>query len=61
MIWMLLPCCALAPYQGLVNVWALSNYSFDLVEKYQSVWEVFHQAIAKSRPVWVFPVSSAWL
>ena len=34
--------------QGLVNVWALSNYSFDLVEKYQSVWGVFHQAIAKT-------------
>ena len=34
--------------QGLVNVWALSNYSFDLVEKYQSVWEVLHQAIAKT-------------
>jgi AcrR family transcriptional regulator len=34
--------------QGLVNVWALSNYSFDLVEKYNSVWEVLHHAIAKT-------------
>jgi AcrR family transcriptional regulator len=34
--------------QGLVNVWALSNYSFDLVKKYNSVWEVLHQAIAKT-------------
>jgi len=33
--------------QGLVNFWALSNYSFDLVGKYKSVWEVLHQAIAK--------------
>jgi AcrR family transcriptional regulator len=34
--------------QGLVNVWALSNYSFDLTEKYKSVWQVIHQAIAKT-------------
>lgn len=34
--------------QGLVNFWALSNYSFDLVGKYKSVWEVLHQAIAKT-------------
>jgi AcrR family transcriptional regulator len=32
--------------QGLVNVWALSNYSFDLTEKYKSIWQVLHQAIA---------------
>ena len=34
--------------QGLVNVWALSNYSFDLTEKYKSIWQVLHQAIAKT-------------
>jgi AcrR family transcriptional regulator len=34
--------------QGLVNFWALSDYSFDLVKKYDSVWEVLHQAIAKT-------------
>lgn len=34
--------------QGLVNVWALSNYTFDLTEKYKSVWRVLHQAIAKT-------------
>lgn len=27
--------------QGLVNVWALNNYSFDLMEKYSSLWNIF--------------------
>jgi AcrR family transcriptional regulator len=33
--------------QGLVNIWALSNYSFDLTEKYTSLWNVFRQAVIK--------------
>ena len=33
--------------QGLVNIWALSQYSFNLQEKYTSVWDVFSQSIVK--------------
>jgi AcrR family transcriptional regulator len=31
--------------QGLANIWALSGYSFDLSEKYESLWAVYRQAI----------------
>jgi AcrR family transcriptional regulator len=33
--------------QGLVNIWALSQYSFALEQEYKSVWDVFVKAIAK--------------
>jgi AcrR family transcriptional regulator len=33
--------------QGLVNSWALSQYSFSLEEKYASLWSVFREAIIK--------------
>ena len=33
--------------QGLVNIWALSDYSFDLQEKYRPVWLFFREAITK--------------
>jgi len=33
--------------QGLVNIWALSNYGFDLTEKYKSLWSVLHRALAR--------------
>lgn len=33
--------------QGLVNMWALSNYDFDLLERYQSLWGIFKRAIVK--------------
>ena len=33
--------------QGLVNIWALSNYSFDLEQKYASIWSVFCEAVIK--------------
>ena len=33
--------------QGLVNVWALSNYRFDVTEKYASLWNVLRLALAK--------------
>jgi TetR/AcrR family fatty acid metabolism transcriptional regulator len=33
--------------QGLVNVWALSNYSFDLAEKYASLWAILRPAVLK--------------
>jgi hypothetical protein len=32
--------------QGLVNIWALSGYKFDLTEKYSELWKVFREAIS---------------
>jgi AcrR family transcriptional regulator len=31
--------------QGLVNIWALSNYTFNLTEKYESLWKIFREAV----------------
>lgn len=31
--------------QGVVNIWALSNYNFDLTVKYQSLWSIYQKAI----------------
>jgi AcrR family transcriptional regulator len=31
--------------QGLVNIWALSGYKFDLTEKYSELWEVYKESI----------------
>ena len=31
--------------QGIVNIWALSNYSFDLTAKYESPWSIYQKAI----------------
>ena len=33
--------------QALVNMWYLSNYSFDPEEKYAHFWKIFRNAIAK--------------
>jgi hypothetical protein len=33
--------------QGLVNIWALRNYSFDPKEKYVGLWNIFREAIIK--------------
>jgi AcrR family transcriptional regulator len=33
--------------QGLVNTWALSQYSYDLKKKYESVWHIFLNTIIK--------------
>jgi AcrR family transcriptional regulator len=33
--------------QGLVNIWALANYSFNAEEKYLPIWYIFRQAIIK--------------
>jgi AcrR family transcriptional regulator len=33
--------------QGLVNVWALSNYSFNLEQRYASIWNIFREIIIK--------------
>jgi len=31
--------------QGVVNLWALSNYDFDLMAKYESLWAVYKRII----------------
>jgi AcrR family transcriptional regulator len=33
--------------QGLVNAWALSQYSYDLKTQYNSVWRIFLNAVIK--------------
>ncbi len=32
--------------QGLVSIWALSDYSFDPEEKYVTLWKVFREAVS---------------
>ena len=32
--------------QGLVNIWALSDGNFNLIEKYTSLWKIYHEAVA---------------
>ncbi|MFC1987056.1 TetR/AcrR family transcriptional regulator [Chloroflexota bacterium] len=34
--------------QGLVNIWALNNYSFDLVEHYIPLWNLYKETITAS-------------
>jgi AcrR family transcriptional regulator len=34
--------------QGLVNMWALSDFSFSLEEKYELMWRLYRQSIRKS-------------
>jgi AcrR family transcriptional regulator len=31
--------------QGIVNIWVLSNYDFDLTAKYESLWSIYQKAI----------------
>jgi AcrR family transcriptional regulator len=31
--------------QGLVNIWALNGYKFDLAEKYSEMWKVYKESI----------------
>jgi AcrR family transcriptional regulator len=31
--------------QGLVNMWALSNHEFDLVDRYSSLWKVYRGTV----------------
>jgi AcrR family transcriptional regulator len=35
--------------QGLVNIWTLSNYSFDLHERYSLVWAMYRQKVLGSK------------
>jgi hypothetical protein len=32
--------------QGLVNVWALSGFKFDLTDRYSQLWKVYKQCLA---------------
>jgi len=32
--------------QGLVNIWALSEGSFKLIEKYTSLWQIYREAVS---------------
>ncbi len=31
--------------QGLVNIWALSGYKFDLAEKYSELWKIYKRSL----------------
>ncbi|MBA4396311.1 MAG: hypothetical protein C0394_02815 [Syntrophus sp. (in: bacteria)] len=33
--------------QGMVNVWALGHYGFDLTDRFELLWSVFHAAIVR--------------
>ena len=33
--------------QGLVNIWTLSQYSFDLKQKYAALWSVFREVVSR--------------
>jgi AcrR family transcriptional regulator len=33
--------------QGLVNIWALNQYHFNLQERYQSIWKIFCESIRR--------------
>jgi len=33
--------------QGLVGMWSLSNFSFNLVERYEPLWELFSDSIVR--------------
>ena len=33
--------------QGMVNIWALGRYGFDLSDKFESLWRVFRETIIK--------------
>jgi AcrR family transcriptional regulator len=37
--------------QGLVNIWALSGYSFNLAAKYESLWTIYEKAIKVRKPI----------
>jgi AcrR family transcriptional regulator len=35
--------------QGLVNIWALGNYSFDLSDKFDTLWDTYQKAIKSEK------------
>ncbi|MEW6333927.1 MAG: TetR/AcrR family transcriptional regulator [Thermodesulfobacteriota bacterium] len=36
--------------QGLVNIWALDNGSFNLIERYNSLWQIYRESVVR-RPM----------
>jgi hypothetical protein len=34
--------------QGLVNIWTLSEDSFNLLDKYNLLWEIYRKAVERS-------------
>jgi hypothetical protein len=36
--------------QGLVNIWALGNYSFELSDKFDALWDIYKEAITFRNP-----------
>jgi AcrR family transcriptional regulator len=37
--------------QGLVNIWALGGYRFDLAAKYESLWTIYEEAIKTRKSI----------
>ena len=35
---------------GLVNIWSLGNYSFDLFDKFDALWVIYKKAIMSRKP-----------
>ena len=35
--------------QGLVNLWALADYSFDLEKKYDSLWRLYRRSLSSGK------------
>jgi len=33
-----------------VNIWALGNYSFDLSDKFDALWDIYKKAIKSRKP-----------
>jgi hypothetical protein len=44
--------------QGMVNVWALGRYGFDLTEKFEALWSVFQEAICNRAGTTSHPAGS---
>jgi AcrR family transcriptional regulator len=44
--------------QGLVDMWALSNFSFNLTERYEPLWELFKASVIKKSPLKLSPKDS---
>lgn len=36
--------------QGLVNIWALNDYSFDPQKRYGALWDVYREAVIRRKP-----------
>jgi len=36
--------------QGLVNIWAINNYSFNLTARYQPLWDIYQSVVVNQTP-----------